>query len=120
MAIPANYDINYYRGDTYLFYLQPKDVNGLPLDVSTYTANFTIANYRGPDQSGDGGPLLVSYDATVALDGTTVTCTITPAIGSYLSGGTVYVYDVNLNKDGDVHTYLTGNIYVTDNVVETP
>jgi hypothetical protein len=115
MAIPANYDIRYYRGDTYKFYIQPKDDQGNPISVSAYTAAFTIANYRGPEQN-PGSPTRVTYTATATCSGTTISCTIPPAIGAQLSSSTTYVYDVQIAAGGDVYTYLTGNILVTEDV----
>lgn len=109
MAIPANYDIQYYRGDTYKFYIQPKDDQGTPINVSAYTGAFTIATSRGPSPTS-------SWSATAICSGTTISCTIPPAVGSQLQGGTTYAYDVQISNGGDVYTYLTGNIYVTSDV----
>lgn len=107
--IPANYDIQYYRGDTYEFYIQPKDIDGLPIDVSTFTPTFTIATERGTSPT-------ASYACSAAATGTTIHCTITAGTGATLSAGTVYVYDVGVDDGGVIHTYLTGNVYVTDRV----
>ncbi len=111
MAIPANYDIQYYRGNTYEFYIQPKDIDCLPIDVTSFTPSFIIATSRGPAPD-------TSYTCSASATGTTIHCTITAGTGATLSGGTVYVYDVSVDDGGTIHTYLTGNVYVTDRVEE--
>lgn len=112
MALPANFDIYYYRGDKYEFYLNVKDADGNPVNLEDggYTGDFTIANVRGPSatfiQTGD-----------VLIDGTQVICTITPTTGLLLTGGP-YVYDVQVKSGDNVYTYVTGNVYVTLDVTE--
>lgn len=109
--IPANFDISYYRGDTYVFYINAKDNEGNDLDLSAYTPSFIIANYRGPDQGGSNPR--VAYTATASISGSRITCTISPTIGANLTAGP-YVYDVQVaNGSANVYTYLTGTISVT-------
>lgn len=109
--IPATYDINYYRGDTYEFYIQPKDVDGMPIDVSTFTTAFLVATSRGPDPA-------ASFNCTSTPMGSTIRCVIPASVGATFVGNTVYVYDVQVVDGSVVKTYLTGNIYVTDQVEE--
>lgn len=113
--IPATYDIQYYRGDTYEFYIQPKDIDGMPIDVSTFTTAFLVATARGPAPS-------ASFTCDSTPMGSTIRCVITAAVGATFVGNTVYVYDVQTTDPGSgvVRTYLTGNIYVTDHVEEMP
>lgn len=111
MALPATYDINYYRGDKYQFIINAKDQEGNDLDISAYTALFTIASSRGPTPS-------FSTSATASISGSQITCTISPTIGATLTAGP-YVYDVQIkNGSANVYTYLTGSISVTLDVSE--
>ena len=113
MAIPATFDIYYYRGDTYPFYLNVKDSDGnlVDLEAAGYSALFTIATDRGPSPDD-------SWTLTPTIDGSQLTCVITPTIGSQLVAGP-YVYDIQVKLDSStVYTYVTGNIYVTLDVSE--
>lgn len=107
--IPATYDIQYYRGDTYEFYIQPKDIDGMPIDVSGMTASFIVATSRGASPT-------AAFSCSAVTSGSTIHCTIPAATGATFVGNTVYVYDVNLVNGSVNHTYLTGNVYVTDRV----
>ena len=118
MAFPGTYNFNYYRGDTYQFIIRPKTANGgtFPLDDYDNNAVFTIAETRGTA----GIPSQVAATATVDTINDIVTCTIEPTQGSELSGGTTYVYDVQIdNGAGIVYTLLTGTITVTDDITDT-
>lgn len=113
MATPATFDIYYYRGDTYVFYLNVKDADGnlVDLEAGGYTAKLTIATSRGanPDES---------WVLTPTITASQITCTITPTVGLQLDEGP-YVYDVQVKQSSSVvYTYLTGNIYVTLDVTE--
>lgn len=112
--LPASFDIQYYRGDTYTFYINVKDANGTPVDLEAggYTGAFTIANYRGPEDLDIGA--LVAYNGSITIDAAQIICTITPTLGAQLVAGP-YVYDIQVEDvSGDnVFTYLTGNVYVT-------
>ncbi len=111
MAIPANFDISYYSGDRYEFYINAKDSEGNDMDLSAYTANFIIADARGGDAT-------VSAVAEATIDGSQIICVIPPTVGASLTG-TTYVYDVNVANGTDyIYTYLTGSITVTQDVVE--
>lgn len=113
MALPASFDIYYYRGDTYSFYLNVRDAEGNPLDLEAenYQGLFTIAKYRGPETE-ESGPK-EETTGTVLVIGSQLQCTIPPATGANLTNGP-YVYDVQVKKSADyVYTYVTGNIYVT-------
>lgn len=116
MASPANFDIYYYRGDTYSFYINVSDSDGNPLDLEAenYVATFTIARYRGPETVEQGDREEVTGNTIVS--GSQIQCTITPSVGSALINGP-YVYDVQVQKSADyIYTYLTGNLFVTFDV----
>lgn len=114
--MPATYNLEYYRGDTLTFKINVKDASGAPLDVSAGSLAFTVATGRGsaPPDPGDGFPATVVCSATAI--GSQITCTISPANGSSMKAGVPYVYDVQWTNAGEVHTYLTGNINVTEGV----
>mgnify|MGYP000533524899 CR=1 FL=1 len=138
MAFPATYDFNYYKGDTFEFRIYPKKNDGTTHLLGAFTvptnfanspdyvldtsapydsAQFTISTVRGSA----GTP--IKCFAKISDDGTFVQCAIRPADATYLTAGTTYVYDVEITKSSTpyslVHTVLTGNISVTDQVSVT-
>lgn len=113
MAFPSTYNFNYYRGDTYQFIIRPKVANGGSFSLDAYEGNaiFTIADKRG------SAGTQTAATAVIDIVNDIVTCTITPAQGRLLSGGTTYVYDVQIdNGAGIIYTLLTGTITVTDDI----
>jgi len=119
MTFPGTYDISYYKGDTLEFRIYPKDSNGNPFPLSQYagsngTTKFTIAPARGTTEGAFSG-----Y-AKIANEQTYITCAITPIIGSQLTAGSDYVYDVEIARSDSpydfVYTLLTGNISVSEQV----
>ena len=112
MAFPGTYNFNYYRGDTYEFVIRPKNPNGAEFQLDSYTARFVIASARGASPS-----FAVEAQAVINSTNDTVTCTILPGVGAQLSGGTTYVYDVQITSGPSVvYTLLTGSITVTNDV----
>lgn len=153
MAFPATYDFNYYKGDTFEFRIYPKKNDGTVFDLSAFyvptnfaslpddveldslpahapydSAQFTIADGRGPTKIVNGLPVAVTTFkcfARVSDDNTFVQCAIRPAEGNQLIAGTEYVYDVEVRKPSGasgsgqyeiVQTLLTGKITITDQV----
>ncbi len=114
--MPATTNFEYYRGDTFKTYLNIKDGAGLPIDLSGFLAKFTIATERGtnPPAPGSGFPATVLCESTIS--GSRIEIKITPAQGNQLKAGVSYVYDVEVSGGGEVYTYLTGNINVTEGV----
>ena len=113
MAFPGTYNFSYYRGDTYQFIIRPKSENGatFPLDAYDGNAVFTIADKRGSSGT------QITATAVINTTDDIVTCTIEPAQGRQLSGGTTYVYDVQIdNGAGVIYTLLTGTVSVTDDI----
>lgn len=119
MAFPGTYNINYYKGDTLEFRVYPKLANGEAYNLTNYTVKFSFSESRGSS----GTPTYHEAYALISNDKTYITCTIRPADASYLNAGTSYVYDVEITKSATpypfVHTVLTGNISVTDQVSVT-
>lgn len=120
MAFPGTYNFNYYRGDTLEFKIYPKTTSGTPFDLTGYQAEFNIAEARGSENQ-------VNAYSYIPVDGSYIACAIIPSDGNLLTAGTNYVYDVEVRKMDNspyplVHTLLTGNITVTEqvtHVVET-
>lgn len=124
MAFPGTYNFNYYKGDTYQFKIYPKNSAGDPfdlqpfLDAQTGAVHFTIAEKRG-----NGATTIIPASAIITtLTGQQcILCTIRPADGEQLTGGSSYVYDVQIKDTSSVlypyiYTLLTGTITVTDEV----
>ena len=106
MAFPATYNFNYYQGDTYSFTILPKNSDGTPFDLEDYTAQFVISTERG-----SGG---TRYTGSATVDSVTaiVTCTIPHLTGRNFDSTVTHVYDVQITKDAEVYTLLTGTITV--------
>jgi hypothetical protein len=111
MAFPGTYNFNYYRGDTFEFIVRPKDASGQAFDLDGYTAEFTIANFRGAAAS-------QGYVGTASVNTVDnfVTCTITSGIGRNLIPAVSWVYDVEITNDINTYTLLNGSITVTDDI----
>lgn len=115
MSFPGTYNISYYRGDTLEFRIYPKNSSGESFDLSGYTVMFTIADVAGAD-----GQQLTGFSEIE--NNYSILCAITPEVGSELSGGSSYVYDVQISKTAGtnsydyVYTILNGKISVTEQV----
>jgi hypothetical protein len=118
MAFPANYNIQYYQGDTYQFVIRPKTSAGevFPVTPVSYDAYFRIDTQRGrPDGLG--------IEAPASIGENFVTCTITPLVGNSLVAGTTYFYDVSVEDKSDpnsIFTLLTGTITITADIAAGP
>lgn len=115
MAFPATYNISYYRGDTYVFVLNPKNSDGTAFDLTNYSGAFQIKSSRDPEAA-------IVLSGTVAVDtpiAGSITCTVDASNGEDLESGS-YVYDVEIEKtDGTVYTLVTGNFIVTNDITRT-
>lgn len=121
MAFPGTFNISYYRGDTYEFNVYPKDSSGAVFNMTDYgTATFTIAEQRG---SAGSSTAISGTLASISSTKDYVKCVIPPEVGSLMSSGKTYVYDVQIGYDASpydyVYTLLTGSISVTDDVTQT-
>jgi hypothetical protein len=122
MAFPGTYNFSYYAGDTFEFFVYPKNsIGGVFDDLGNYTPKFTIATSRGNLED-----VVLASSASTQLAATVnsvngivtfISCTIKPEGGRSLSGQS-YVYDVEIehNSNGKVHTLLTGTISVTQDI----
>jgi hypothetical protein len=119
MAFPGTYNFSYYAGDTFEFFIYPKNsIGGVFDDLGNYTPKFTIATSRGNLEdvvlaSSASTQLAATIDAT----NTYISCIIKPDGGRDLDGQS-YLYDVEIEHDsnGKVHTLLTGTISVTQDI----
>jgi len=128
MAFPGTYNFNYYAGDTFEFFVYPKNSSGGVFeDLSNYTPLFLVSSARGLSASAAViNSVSASTDASATVeDGDHVSCTIKPAGGRKLTAPT-YVYDVQIRNTnvsspsfGKVFTLLTGTINVTQDVAVT-
>lgn len=114
MAFPANYNIQYYQGDTYQFVIRPKTSAGdiFPLDELSYNSYFKIDTERGRAEG-------LGRQAVSSISDNSVICTITPELGDQLDAGTLYFYDVAVadKENSDiVYTLLTGTITITADI----
>jgi len=118
MAFPGTKNIDYYKGDTYEFRVYPKNSDGSAFSLAGYSVKFAFAQSRGTFGT-------ATYHEAYAevVDNLYVLCAIRPGDAEYLNAGTTYVYDVEITKSSSpysqVHTILTGNINVTDQVSVT-
>jgi hypothetical protein len=111
MAFPGTHNISYYQGDTLEFTIRPKTADGSAFSLDGYSSKFFIADKRGPSYT-------VQHECTAVISNGAVLCTIPPGVGRLLNAGTVYFYDVQINKASNtvIHTLLTGTITVTADV----
>jgi hypothetical protein len=123
MAFPANFNINYYRGDTYEFRIYPKDASGNQFPLTDYDpvsgVKFTMSTQRGESGIADQ---LQGY-ARISSDATYIDCAILPLNGIAMDFSQSYVYDIQIFKPGIpgvtydvVTTLLTGTITITEQV----
>ena len=126
MALPGTYNFNYYAGDTFEFFIYPKNSSGGVFDdLSEYTPLFVIATARGSASASVISSLEPTELLATVEDGDHVSCTILPDGGRELTAAT-YFYDVEIENTsassssfGKVFTLLTGTITVTQDVAVT-
>lgn len=110
-SLPSNYDLVLYRGDYFNTSIVIKDSEGVVLNLNGYTAECSIRTNFSAEPA---------YNAV---------CTVTPAAGKVeimfpssvtkdISAGP-YVWDFQItNPDGNVRTYLAGDVTVYDEVTK--
>lgn len=103
MAWPYTYNFNYYVGDLCQFVLYPRD-SGEQFNLSGYSALFVISTQRG-----NANAIVLSASAQVSSSPSRVLCTIYPNTGKVLTGSS-YVYDIEIYKNDESYTLLTGTI----------
>jgi hypothetical protein len=135
MAFPGTYNISYYKGDTYEFRIYPKEADGDAFNLSPYVGGAYDDDNNPLTPTVNAGDVVFSFAesrgepdphkcfAQISENNDFITCVIRPEDAQYLTAGTTYVYDVQIFKPADglvsyptIHTLLTGNITVTDQV----
>lgn len=112
MSLPANYTINYYRGDTYSFILNPKNADGTDFILTGYVTNkFSVISMV------NGAETLI-FNGTIVVNTVDnyITCTIPAVSGANLVEGTLYYYDVQISNGPDVRTLLAGQVVPTNDI----
>lgn len=107
--LPANFDLELYKGDYLPFRLILRDSAGVPIDLTGYTARAQIRDY---------------IDSTVvfefALTITPTTGTIDVILNSPISSGLLpgsYIWDIQVtNPSGNTRTHIAGDVKVYDEV----
>jgi hypothetical protein len=120
MAFPGNFNIDYYRGDTYEFKIYPKDNSGAAFPLTGYNrtegVKFTISTKRGEEGIEDK----LEAFAEISADLTHITCAILPSNGADMTSNLPYEYDIEISKAGTqyplVTTLLSGQIRVKEQV----
>lgn len=107
MAIPQNYDIQYYVGDLLSVVVYPKNPDGTTYNLNNHTSLFTISTERG-------NPLSAVFSASAQLSASPsrLLMEISPENGVILTGAS-YVYDLEVidNSSSEVvYSFLTGTI----------
>jgi hypothetical protein len=107
--LPSNYDLVLYRGDYFSTYVVIKDSTGSPIDLNGYTAKCSIRENYGS---------VSSFDATcnVTTDEGRVEILFPSSVVETITAGS-YIWDFQItNPDGNVRTYLAGDVTVYDEV----
>jgi uncharacterized repeat protein (TIGR02543 family) len=124
MAYPAEFNITYYKGDTYEFRIYPKNADNTDFNLTEYSfgSGYDTAVFMIADARGSAATMSRRCFAKISTDGDYVLCSIRPSDSEFLNAGASYVYDVSIRKaSGDngypiVQTLLTGTIAVTDEI----
>lgn len=115
MAFPGEFNISYYKGDTYEFEINPKKTDGNLFDLTDYSVRFLIASERGSNSA-------IEAWSQIGEDNNTIKCAILPATLASVDAGSTYQYEVEVRKTvGEnnypiVNTILTGSINITEQV----
>jgi hypothetical protein len=126
MAFPGTYNFSYYAGDTFEFFIYPKNsTGGVFDDLTDYTPLFVVAESRGASASIINSLDDITSASATVVDGDHVSCMILPDGGRQLTNPT-YLYDIQIENTnalstsyGKVFTLLTGTISVTQDVAVT-
>lgn len=115
MAVPAQKNLTFYQGDTWILQFRLKDSTGHYIDLTGATPTAQVRQTQASSS--------VSATWTCTLDNQTtnaggVTMVLASGTTTALTG--TYVYDVQLTySDATVKTYLYGNITVINEVTHS-
>lgn len=110
-AMPTNYDLRIYQGDTLRFTVTIKDPNGVPVNLTGYSVDAHLKeNFL------DNAPIEFTCAVTTPTSG--VVSVLLPAIiTSGLDANKSYIWDFQVtDTGGDVRTYLAGDVKVLPEV----
>lgn len=110
-AMPGNYDLSIYEGDTVKFTVTVKDSNNAAVNLTGYTAKAQLkTSYT------DASPINFVTAITSPTTGV-VTISLAPATTAALDPSKSYIWDFQLTEpSGDVRTYLAGDVTVIPEV----
>ena len=109
---PGKYNTTIYAGDDWQRTIAITDEGGAPLDLTGYTARWQLRAYPGAPTAA----LSLATDSGIAIDGVTLTISISGEVTAQLTAGSYY-HDLELTTpEGAVTTYLAGIISVQQDV----
>lgn len=110
-AMPKNYDISIYEGDTFEFTITIKDASNVVVNLTGYTAKAQL-------KKSFSDPSPIDFTCTISAPLTGVVNVMLPAsTTASLIPGDPYIYDVQLTApNGTVRTYLAGDATVIPEV----
>lgn len=111
MSLPPTQDFEYYVGDTGGFSIDVTNDNAEPYDMTGFTAKFVIADSPSLTPAWS-----VLGDAQIV--GSSIFCTISPAVGNQFGNRQIVFYDVEITDGTLVQTVLRGSIKLTVGVNE--
>lgn len=107
--MPANYNMELWRGDYFPMTITLKNDNGTALNLTGYTAKASIrANFDDP----------VAYNFTVTITAATGTISIVlpSSVSSTIPAGD-YIWDFQVTEpSGNNRTYIAGDVRIFDEV----
>ena len=110
-AMPNNYDLSVYEGDTVKFTVTIKDSNNVATDLTGYDAKAQLKTGYS-----DASPIDFVCTITTPTSGV-VTVYLAPATTAALDPSKSYIWDFQLtDPGGDVRTYLAGDVTVVPEV----
>jgi len=113
-AMPSNWDLKIYEGDTVRFTVTVTDANDVPINLTGYSAAAQLKT-----SFSDATPVAFTCTITTPASGV-VEVYLAPATTAALIAGTSYIWDFQLTEpDGDVRTYLAGDVTVVPEVTTT-
>ena len=104
--LPNNVDFSIWQGDVQLFYVRFTDGDGLPIDLTGYTAQAVV-------RQGLGTGTEYTFDCDIqGVDNNEVKVYMPSSVTATLSPGD-YAWNLQLtDSNSDVRTYLAGDVKV--------
>jgi hypothetical protein len=113
--MPSPGNLNIYQGDDYAATVTVFYINGLPADLTGYTAQSQIRN--GP---ADQDPIVLAEIVATVVPPNQVTLVIPGSVTTGLSGGS-YAWDLQLTSpSGAITTIMAGSAISTSEITREP